>query len=66
MPLTALSHQRSIGARPAAGAAAEDRVQPAAEAIIIAVAGHAGVQLGELATTVAATSAPVEGVKHLQ
>jgi hypothetical protein len=57
MALTPLSHQGSVGARSAAGAAAADRVQPVAEAVIIAGADHAGVQLGELATTVATTSA---------
>jgi hypothetical protein len=57
MAFTAHSHRCSVRARSAAGAAAADRVQPVAEAVIIAGADHAGVQLGELATTVATTSA---------
>ena len=57
MALTPLSHQGSVGARSPTGAAAADRVLPAAEAVIIAGADHAGVQLGELATTVATASA---------
>ena len=64
MALTPLSHQGSVGARSPAGAAAADRVLPAAEAVIIASADHAGVKLGELATTVDTTSAPAAGVEH--
>jgi len=64
MALTALSHECSARAWSAAGAAAADRVLPVAEAVIIAGADHAGVQLGELATTFATTSAPAEGIER--
>ena len=64
LALAALAHQGSGGARSPAGAATADRVLPAGEAVVVAGADDAGVELGELAVAIDTAATPQAGVEH--
>ena len=58
LALAPFSHNGAIGAGPPAGSVAADRVRPIAQALLITGTDDTGVELGELATPVAATFSP--------
>jgi hypothetical protein len=62
--LAPLTHQRARGTRSPAGAVAADHGLPLAKTVVITGTDDAGVELGELAMTIDAASAPQAGVEY--